>query len=264
MNNLVCRKHFSRRRFSQNFLCNSGVIASIVSAIHPQPDQAIIEIGPGLGALTKPIVEHSERIIVIELDRDLASYLSTHPFLRSKINVLQQDVMKVDFAALYAKLGQPLRIFGNLPYNISTPLMFHLFKYTHVIHDMHFMLQKEVANRLVAIPNNKAYGRLSILAQYQTQIIPILEVSPSSFNPEPKVDSVVVRIKNYTTMPFPVCDFTKLSMITSLAFRCRRKVLRNNLGNLFSVQQLMQQGIDASLRAENIRIEQYCRLANLV
>ena len=153
-------------------------------------------------------------------------------------------------------------MFGNLPYNISTPLMFHLFSYTDAIADMHFMLQKEVVNRLVAGPNSKAYGRLSVMAQYYCQIIPVLEVPPTAFTPPPKVDSAVVRLVPYTTLPHPVKEIRLLSRITTEAFNQRRKTIRNSLGNVFSLEALESLGIDPALRAENISVAQYCQLAN--
>ncbi|KYP97683.1 16S rRNA methyltransferase [Sodalis-like endosymbiont of Proechinophthirus fluctus] len=264
MNNCVHQCHMARKRFGQNFLHDSSIIDAIVAAIHPEPSQAIVEIGPGLGALTKPVAERVDAMTIIELDYDLAARLASYPFFQSKLNIVQQDAITVDFSALSAERGQPLRIFGNLPYNISTPLMFHLFNYTYAIRDMHFMLQKEVVNRLVAGPNSKAYGRLSVMTQYYCNIIPILEVPPASFRPAPKVDSVVVRLVPYATLPFPVRDLSKLATLTSLAFNQRRKTLRNSLGSLFSAQQLAEQGIDAALRAENLSVEYYCQLANVL
>ncbi|NDL61320.1 16S rRNA (adenine(1518)-N(6)/adenine(1519)-N(6))-dimethyltransferase RsmA [Acerihabitans arboris] len=262
MSKLVHQGHLARKRFGQNFLQDGNIIDSIVSAIHPLPDQAMVEIGPGLGALTEPVAERIDHMTVIELDRDLAARLATHPFLNSKLTIVQQDAMTVDFAELSRQLGQPLRVFGNLPYNISTPLMFHLFGYTQAIRDMHFMLQKEVVNRLVAGPDSKAYGRLSVMAQYYCQIIPVLEVPPTSFRPAPKVDSAVVRLVPYAELPYPVSDLQVLARITSQAFNQRRKTVRNSLGNLFTAEQLKELGIDPILRAENITVAQYCHLAN--
>ncbi|MEX5412238.1 16S rRNA (adenine(1518)-N(6)/adenine(1519)-N(6))-dimethyltransferase RsmA [Atlantibacter hermannii] len=262
MNNRVHQGHLARKRFGQNFLNDQFVIESIVSAIHPQKGQAMVEIGPGLGALTEPVGERLDKMTVIELDRDLAARLQTHPFLAPKLTIYQQDAMTMDFGELSRTLGQPLRVFGNLPYNISTPLMFHLFSYTDAIADMHFMLQKEVVNRLVAGPNSKAYGRLSVMAQYYCQIIPVLEVPPTAFTPPPKVDSAVVRLVPYTTLPHPVKEIRLLSRITTEAFNQRRKTIRNSLGNVFSLEALESQGIDPALRAENISVAQYCQLAN--
>ena len=262
MNNRVHQGHLARKRFGQNFLNDQFVIESIVSAIHPQKDQAMVEIGPGLGALTEPVGERLDKLTVIELDRDLAARLQTHPFLAPKLTIYQQDAMTMDFGELSRTLGQPPRVFGNLPYNISTPLMFHLFSYTDAIADMHFMLQKEVVNRLVAGPNSKAYGRLSVMAQYYCQVIPVLEVPPTAFTPPPKVDSAVVRLVPYTTLPHPVKEIRLLSRITTEAFNQRRKTIRNSLGNVFSIEALTSMGIDPALRAENISVAQYCQLAN--
>lgn len=262
MNNRVHQGHFARKRFGQNFLNDQYIIDSIVSAIHPQPGEALVEIGPGLGALTEPVGDRLDAMTVIELDRDLAARLQTHPFLGPKLTIFQQDAMTFNFAELAEQKGQPLRVFGNLPYNISTPLMFHLFSYTSAIRDMHFMLQKEVVNRLVAGPGSKAYGRLTVMAQYYCNIIPVLEVPPESFTPPPKVDSAVVRLVPHATKPYPVDDIRVLSRITTEAFGKRRKTLRNSLGHLFSAEALAEMGIDGALRAENISVAQYCQLAN--
>ena len=262
MNNRVHQGHFARKRFGQNFLSDQNVIDNIVSAIHPLPGQEMLEIGPGLGALTEPVADRLDHMTVIELDRDLAARLETHPKLGSKLTIYQQDAMTFDFAELAKEKGQSLRVFGNLPYNISTPLMFHLFSYTNAISDMHFMLQKEVVNRLVAGPNSKAYGRLSVMAQYYCHIIPVLEVPPTAFRPAPKVDSAVVRLIPHATIPYPVDDIRILSRLTTEAFNQRRKTIRNSLGHLFTPEQLTELGLDLSMRAENISVEQYCKLAN--
>ncbi|WP_075182302.1 16S rRNA (adenine(1518)-N(6)/adenine(1519)-N(6))-dimethyltransferase RsmA [Pantoea sp. 1.19] len=262
MNNRVHQGHFARKRFGQNFLNDQYIIDSIVAAIHPQKGEAMVEIGPGLGALTEPVGERLDALTVVELDRDLAARLQTHPFLGPKLTIFQQDAMTFDFAALAQARGQPLRVFGNLPYNISTPLMFHLFSYTDAIKDMHFMLQKEVVNRLVAGPGSKAYGRLSVMAQYYCQVIPVLEVPPESFTPAPKVDSAVVRLVPHAVVPHPVQQIKTLSRITLEAFGKRRKTLRNSLGHLFSDAVFAELGVDATLRAENISVAQYCQLAN--
>ncbi|MBS1205493.1 MAG: ksgA [Proteobacteria bacterium] len=262
MTNRVHQGHLARKRFGQNFLHDQFVIDSIVSAINPQKGQAMVEIGPGLGALTEPVGERLDKLTVIELDRDLAARLQTHPFLAPKLTIYQQDAMTMNFSELSQTLGQPLRVFGNLPYNISTPLMFHLFSYTDAIADMHFMLQREVVNRLVAGPNSKAYGRLSVMAQYYCQIIPVLEVPPTAFAPPPKVDSAVVRLVPYSTLPHPVKEIRTLSRITTEAFNQRRKTIRNSLGNIFTVEVLASLGIDPTMRAENVSVAQYCQLAN--
>lgn len=262
MNSRVHQGHFARKRFGQNFLNDPYIIESIVNAIHPQKGELVVEIGPGLAALTEPVGDRLDAMTVIEIDRDLAARLQTHPFLGPKLTIFQQDAMTFDFAAYAAEKGQPIRVFGNLPYNISTPLMFHLFSYMGAIKDMHFMLQKEVVNRLVAGPGSKAYGRLSVMAQYYCQVIPVLEVPPESFTPAPKVDSAVVRLMPYQTIPHPVEDIRALSRITTEAFGKRRKTLRNSLGHLFSAEVLAELNIDPTLRAENISVKQYCQLAN--
>ncbi|KGQ39216.1 16S rRNA (adenine(1518)-N(6)/adenine(1519)-N(6))-dimethyltransferase RsmA [Gallibacterium genomosp. 1] len=262
MNSKTHLGHTARKRFGQNFLHDDQIIQSIVAAINPQANDFLIEIGPGLGALTEPVAEQIEHLTVIELDRDLAERLRHHPFLHQKLTVIEQDVMRFDFQQLAQQAEKPLRIFGNLPYNISTPLMFHLFQYHDVIQDMHFMLQKEVVNRLCAGPNSKAYGRLTIMAQYFCQVIPVLEVPPSAFKPAPKVDSAVVRLVPHKVLPHPVKDLYWLNRVCTQAFNQRRKTLRNSLMDLFTAEQLTELGIKLTDRAENLTIADYARLAN--
>lgn len=259
--------HTARKRFGQNFLHDNNVIQNIVMAIYPQKDQFLLEIGPGLGALTEPVAEKVDCLTVVELDRDLAERLRHHPFLHQKLNVIEHDAMQFNFEQLYideklAEKNQKLRVFGNLPYNISTPLMFHLFKYHAIIQDMHFMLQKEVVKRLCAAPNSKAYGRLTIMAQYFCQVLPVLEVPPSAFKPAPKVDSAVVRLVPHKELPHPVKDLYWLNRVTTQAFNQRRKTLRNALSTLFSAEQLTTLDIDLNARAENLSIADYAKLAN--
>lgn len=262
MNSKTHLGHTARKRFGQNFLHDDQIIQSIVAAINPQANDFLIEIGPGLGALTEPVAEQIEHLTVIELDRDLAERLRHHPFLHQKLTVIEQDVMRFDFQQLARQAEKPLRIFGNLPYNISTPLMFHLFQYHDVIQDMHFMLQKEVVNRLCAGPNSKAYGRLTIMAQYFCQVIPVLEVPPSAFKPAPKVDSAVVRLVPHKVLPYPVKDLYWLNRVCTQAFNQRRKTLRNSLMDLFTAEQLVELEIKLTDRAENLTIADYARLAN--
>lgn len=259
--------HTARKRFGQNFLHDTHVIQNIVAAICPQKDQFLLEIGPGLGALTEPVAEQIDRLTVLELDRDLAERLRHHPFLHQKLNVIETDAMLFDFAQLYAseKLAeeqQKIRVFGNLPYNISTPLMFHLFRFCDIIQDMHFMLQKEVVKRLCAAPNSKAYGRLTIMTQYFCQVMPVLEVPPSAFKPAPKVDSAVVRLIPHQQLPHAVKDLYWLNRVTAQAFNQRRKTLRNALSTLISPENLTALLIDLNARAENLSIADYARLAN--
>lgn len=262
MNSKTHLGHTARKRFGQNFLNDDHIIQSIVAAINPQKSDFLIEIGPGLGALTEPVAEQIDHLTVIELDRDLAERLRHHPFLQQKLTVIEQDVMRFDFQQLATDAKQPLRIFGNLPYNISTPLMFHLFQYHDVIQDMHFMLQKEVVNRLCAGANSKAYGKLTIMAQYFCQVIPVLEVPPTAFKPAPKVDSAVVRLVPHKVLPHPVKDLYWLNRVCTQAFNQRRKTLRNSLMDLFTAEQLTALQINLTDRAENLTIADYARLAN--
>ncbi len=257
--------HTARKRFGQNFLHDQNVIHSIVAAINPQKDQFLIEIGPGLGALTEPVADLIDHLTVVELDRDLAERLRHHPFLHQKLTVIEQDALRFDFRTYFGSLvlnGKAVKVFGNLPYNISTPLMFHLFKFHDLIQDMHFMLQKEVVKRLCAAPNSKAYGRLTIMAQYYCQVMPVLEVPPMAFKPAPKLDSAVVRLVPYKTLPHPVKDIYWLNRVTTQAFNQRRKTLRNALSTLFSSEQLEALGVDLNARAENLSLADYARLAN--
>ncbi|SES91068.1 16S rRNA (adenine(1518)-N(6)/adenine(1519)-N(6))-dimethyltransferase RsmA [Thorsellia anophelis] len=254
--------HTARKRFGQNFLVDNNVIQNIVAAIHPQNGQVLVEIGPGLGALTEAVVARVDKLNVIEIDRDLAARLASHPFIRDKLTIYQEDAMKFDFTKLAVEHDTPLRVFGNLPYNISTPLMFHLFTYTRTIEDMFFMLQKEVVERLVAGPGSKTYGRLSIMAQYYCEVIPVLEVPPNAFKPAPKVDSAVVKLVPHKNPPHLVDDIKLLSRVTAAAFAQRRKTLRNSLSEMASLEDLNKVGIDEKLRAENITIKQYCDLVN--
>ncbi|KXI28588.1 16S rRNA (adenine(1518)-N(6)/adenine(1519)-N(6))-dimethyltransferase RsmA [Paraglaciecola hydrolytica] len=253
--------HTARKRFGQNFLHDMFVIDQIVSAIHPQNGEHLVEIGPGLGALTEPVCEQIEALTVVELDRDLAARLRTHPFMASKLTIIETDALKFDFSSLL-KADIPLRIFGNLPYNISTPLMFHLFSFATQVKDMHFMLQKEVVNRLAAVPGNKNYGRLSVMAQYHCQVIPVLHVPPEAFNPPPKVDSAVVRLIPHAVRPVSVLSEDSLHKVCAQAFNQRRKTIRNSLRDSLNEQQIIALGINPDLRAENLSLQQFAQLAD--
>lgn len=252
--------HTARKRFGQNFLTDQGVIEGIVRAISPQPGDTLVEIGPGLGALTEPVAEEAEHLHVIELDRDLAKRLRHHPFLSQKLTVHEGDALKFDFHQLQHNGGK-LKVFGNLPYNVSTPLIFHLLSYQGIIENMHFMLQKEVVERMASGPGSKSYGRLSVMTQYYCRAIPVLEVPPSAFKPAPKVDSAVIRLIPGPPQ-FPADDVKWLERVVSEAFNQRRKTIRNSLKRLVSVEALEQLGIDAGLRPEAISLEQYVRIAN--
>lgn len=263
MNNKVHLGHTARKRFGQNFLNDQNVIDCIVSAINPRPQDHLVEIGPGLGALTEPVAAKIDHMSVVELDRDLAQRLEQHPALGNKLTIHQGDALKFDFSTLVSH-GQKLKVFGNLPYNISTPLMFHLFEQTGLIENMHFMLQKEVVLRLCAAPNSKSYGRLSVMAQYFCNIIPVIEVGPQCFVPPPKVDSAVVRLEPYDELPFAAKDFACLQQVCGQAFSQRRKTIRNSLKGTLTLDDLAKAGVAPELRAEQITVAQYVAMANLI
>lgn len=254
--------HRARKRFGQNFLQDGQIIDQIVQAIRPRPGEALVEIGPGLGALTEPVARLSNRLTVIELDRELAANLAQHSPVAELLICHQQDALAVDFSILAAQAGQPLRIFGNLPYNVATPLLFVLFNHAEHIRDMVFMLQAEVVDRLVASPNNKLYGRLSVMAQYFCQIERVLSVPARAFYPEPKVTSAVVRLIPHTEKSYAAKVPHFLKQVCAAAFNQRRKTIRNSLRTLFTPQQLTALGINPALRAENLTLEHFCQLAN--
>lgn len=261
MNNAL-QGHRARKRFGQNFLHDQGIIESIVDIINPQPDEALVEIGPGLAALTEPVADRCEKLHVIELDRDLASRLESHPFLQSKLVVHRMDALKFDFSQLSHELGKPLRVFGNLPYNISTPLIFHILSHSTGVQDMHFMLQKEVVDRMAAGPGSKTFGRLSVMVQQSCQVAPVLNVPPGAFNPPPKVDSAVVRLTPYDTSPWPVADIKMLNHVCHTAFNQRRKTLRNNMKKLISAEKLEKLGLDPTSRPETLDVKDFVAMSN--
>ena len=250
----------ARKRFGQNFLVNDYIINSIVDAINPQPGDYLVEIGPGHAALTRPVLERAKRLTAIELDRDLAERLRHDPFLQG-LNLIEADALKVDFGALEG--NGSLRVFGNLPYNITSPLLFHLLTFTG-IKDLHFMLQKEVVERLAAGPGSKDYGRLTVMAQYHAHVIPVLTVPPSAFVPPPKVMSAVVRLKPKDLSPEERALAPFLNKITTTAFAARRKTIRNSLASLFSQEELIQAQFDLDARAEDLPIAVFVALAQLL
>ncbi|HIF9482866.1 TPA: 16S rRNA (adenine(1518)-N(6)/adenine(1519)-N(6))-dimethyltransferase RsmA [Photobacterium damselae] len=261
MSNDVHLGHRARKRFGQNFLTDPFIIDGIVSAINPRSGQNLVEIGPGLGAITEEVGKLVDHFNVIELDRDLAERLRNHPDLGPKLTINEGDAMRFDFTKLIREDAK-LRIFGNLPYNISTPLMFHLFTYHKDVQDMHFMLQKEVVNRLAAGPGCKAYGRLTVMAQYYCKVMPVLEVPPESFVPAPKVDSAVVRLTPYETLPFPCTNLKWLDRVCREGFNQRRKTVRNCFKALMTAEQIEALGVNPSDRPENISVEKFVALAN--
>jgi len=253
--------HRARKRFGQNFLVDGNVIDQIVGAINPRPGEQIVEIGPGKGALTARLADRTDRLRVIELDRDLVPWLIVQFERHRDFKLFQADAMKFDFASLVQD-GEPLRIVGNLPYNISTPLIFHLLSFSGQVKDMHFMLQKEVVKRMAAEPGTKAYGRLSIMVQYYCQVEALFEVPPGAFDPAPKVDSAVVRLSPYAQLPAPADNFRTLDRLVNVAFQQRRKTLRNALKQLVPAEHLDSLPVDVSLRPEALSLADYVRLAN--
>lgn len=254
-NNFFRVKHIPRKRFGQNFLTDQGIIESIVDAIDPKPGQPLVEIGPGLMALTQPLVDRTGQITVIELDRDLAVRLRTKPQLR----VIESDVLKVNFTAVAQELGVPkLRVAGNLPYNISTPILFHLLEHVDVVQDQHFMLQKEVIDRMVADAGNSDYGRLSVMLQWRYAMENVLFVPPESFDPPPKVNSAVVRM---VPREKPAQLNPKLlEEMVQVAFSQRRKILRNTLGKWLD-EKGFSGDFDVQRRAEEVPVAEYEALA---
>lgn len=257
--------HQARKRFGQNFLVDQQIIAQIVSAVAPKPDHNLVEIGPGMAAITEHLVELCPSMSVLELDKDLVEFLGEKFVDYPELRIYSGDALKMDFAQLHG--GRDLRLVGNLPYNISTPLLFHLLKIRHLITDMHFMLQREVVDRLGAVPGTKAYGRLSVMIQYHCRVMPLIPVPPESFRPAPKVQSAVVRLKPHKTMPCVAEDETLLSQIVSLCFQQRRKTLRNCLRPYLEhleSQTNSQDSIDLSRRPEQLSVSEFVALSNRI
>jgi 16S rRNA (adenine1518-N6/adenine1519-N6)-dimethyltransferase len=254
--------HQARKRFGQNFLHDEAVIDSIISAINPRPADKMVEIGPGLGALTEPLLIAAEgKLQVVELDRDLIPVLRTKFFNYPDFVIHEGDALKFDFDQL-SENDQQIRVVGNLPYNISTPLIFHLLENISSIKDMHFMLQKEVVDRMASRPGSSAYGRLGIMTQYYCKVQPLFIVDPDAFRPAPKVDSAIVRLTPHKTLPHPVESVERLQNIVRVAFTKRRKTLRNALSGVVAPEALEDLKIEVSLRPENLSLEQFCALSN--
>ncbi len=251
-------KHIARKRFGQHFLRDAGVIDAIVGAIAPLPGDPMVEIGPGLAAMTQPLVERLGHLTVIELDRDLALRLREHP----QLDVIESDVLKVDFAALAARMAAPkLRVVGNLPYNISTPILFHLLDQVAVVQDQHFMLQKEVIDRMVAAPATADYSRLSVMLQWRYAMENVLFVPPESFDPPPRVDSAIVRMVPLTEPP--AIDIKLYGELVQTAFSQRRKILRNTLGKWLEAREFAG-SFDLQRRAEEVSVAEYVALTQAV
>jgi 16S rRNA (adenine1518-N6/adenine1519-N6)-dimethyltransferase len=252
--------HRARKRFGQNFLQDQGLINRLVQLINPKPDDNVVEIGPGQGALTAPLLDTLNKLDAVEIDRDLVAML-TEKFANQPLTIHEADALKFDFNALIT--GQPIRVIGNLPYNISTPLIFHLLDYQTAIKDMHFMLQLEVVERLAAKSSTKAYGRISVVCQYYCDIEQCFLVPPTAFNPQPKVMSAIVKL---TPRPFKITvqNDDLFIRLVKACFAQRRKTLKNNLKSILNREQMQQLDCDLSLRPEALTVEMYVKLTNTI
>lgn len=252
-----------RKRFGQHFLHDKAVIARIIATLSPKPDDHLIEIGPGQGALTFPLLEKIKQLEVIEIDRDLIAELEKYHPEKNELIIHSGNVLKFNFASL-KKDARLFRLIGNLPYNISTPLLFHLLSFSDLIADMHFMLQKEVAERLAAKPNTDDYGRLSVMVQYHAQVELLFHVSPRAFNPPPQVQSSIVRLIPHRTPLFPVQNYTLFENMVRAAFGQRRKTLRNSLKKWINDDDWAHMGIHSDARPENLSVKDFATIANVL
>lgn len=254
--------HKARKRFGQHFLHDQNIIQKMLRAINPQPGESLVEIGPGQGALTFPLLERCHKLTAIELDKDLIPILQRQAPQFGELTLINQDILQTDLGAL--ELTPPVRIVGNLPYNISTPLMFHLLAQSDQVKDMHFMVQKEVAQRIVAHCGDRHYGRLSIMMQYYCRSEYLFDVAPGCFSPPPKVDSAIIRLVPHTSPSVTVNDLDVLSEVVKMAFNQRRKTIANSLKKRLRREQITALQIDPRLRAENLSLDDFARLANLL
>ena len=251
------KEHVARKRFGQNFLVDSGIVSAIVSAIGPQKGQTLVEIGPGLGAITEPLMARLDHLHVVEIDRDLIARLKKQ-HTPERMTIHEGDALNFDFATI----GKDLRLVGNLPYNISTPLLFHLASFVGIVHDMHFMLQKEVVERMVAVPGETDFSRISVMLQYRFHIEWLIDVPPESFDPPPKVQSAFVRLIPKDVSELNAKDPAKFAQLVQKAFSQRRKMLRNTLKGTLSDAGFAELGIVPTCRAEDVTVEDYVRIAN--
>ena len=254
-------KHVARKRFGQNFLTDDHVLHNIIEGINPRRGDTMVEIGPGLAAMTALLLKELDHMHVVELDRDLVARLEK-AYPRERLTIHAGDALKFDFGSIPVPEGKKLRVVGNLPYNISSPLLFHLADYAHLVEDQHFMLQKEVVERMVAEPGTKAYGRLSVMLQWRYDMAMLFVVPPTAFDPPPQVDSAIVRM--VPTRRQLAADAGTLEAVVQKAFSQRRKVIRNCVAGMFSEQQLVDAGIDPGARPEAVGLEQYVALANIL
>jgi len=255
-------EHRARKRFGQHFLHDRSAIDRIVRAVNPAAGDHLVEIGPGLGALTLPLLERVDELHAVELDRDVIPHLREKTAAGTgRLIIHSGDALKFDFGALAEQTGKPLRLVGNLPYNVSSPLLFHFLSFRDVIHDMHFMLQKEVVDRMAAPPGNKIYGRLSVMLAKDCRIEPLFVIRPGAFNPPPKVDSAVVRLTVLDEPPFPLPDRELFARVVTAAFTQRRKTLRNSISQFLNADEIAACGVDPQARAETLSAAEFGRLA---
>jgi 16S rRNA (adenine1518-N6/adenine1519-N6)-dimethyltransferase len=252
--------HRPRKRFGQHFLHDANIIAKIVAAVAPQPEDALVEIGPGSGALTKPLLQAHGALHAIELDRDLIAPLQARCATDGELDVRQQDALKTDFRQFAKPAPARLRLVGNLPYNISTPLLFHLLSQADAIHDMHFMLQREVVDRICAVPNSRAYGRLTVMIAVVARAESLFTIGPNAFRPPPAVESAVVRIVPCHTPPFACGDRRHFAAIVSRAFSQRRKTLRNALKGMVTAEMMAAAEVEPGARPETLSPADFGRL----
>jgi len=253
--------HKPRKRFGQHFLRDQNVIQRIIAVLSPKPSEHLIEIGPGKGVLTFPILKKANQLEVIEIDRDLVTALRAYPEAQGKLIIHEQDALKFDFAKLTTP-GNPLKVFGNLPYNISTPLIFHLLEYSSFISEMVFMLQKEVVDRIAAKAGDSEYGRLSVMVQYHCQVEKLFDVPAQAFDPPPKVVSSVIRLIPYAKLPFKAKEYDHFSKLVKQAFSQRRKTLRNSLKGMVNEVDWKELNMDPQWRPEELTVEDFVRLSN--
>lgn len=255
-------EHRARKRFGQNFLTDPVMIQRIVNTLSPAAGELILEIGPGQAAITGPLSESGAELHLLEIDRDLAQRLQTRFPPGSGTLIHCGDALRTDFAELLG--GRPFRLVGNLPYNISTPLLFHILQWKALIRDMHFMLQHEVVRRMAAGPGSKAWGRLSVMCQYHCDIAPLFEVPPEAFTPAPRVQSTFVRLIPHENPPVEVANMAQFERLVSQAFSMRRKTLRNSLRGLLDAGRIESAGVDPRVRPESLGLEEFAALSNLL
>jgi len=250
-------KHIAKKKFGQNFLKDAAIIHGIIQSINPLPDDLLIEIGPGLGALTKPLIEKTNRLLAIELDRDIVNWMKNE-YSKKNIIIFNEDVLNFNFN----QFDQKIRIVGNLPYNISTPILFKCIDNILIIKDLHFMLQKEVVDRMIATPSSSEYGRLSVMLQYYFSMDHLVYVPKESFEPEPKIESSFVRLIPHEEYPFIANNIEQFGRIVKEAFSQRRKTIRNTLKSFISENDFEKIGINPQLRAENLSVSDFVKISN--